>query len=165
VTSKLEQIIAAVVTELEVLIPGINSRIGAKHIQSAQDTLPRVVWVPSSVERFEANDAPGQMQPRAFASRIMLVEVHLWAKTYEGIDALINDVALALRRKAVGAHTITTGAWKSEDGGGQSHQSSAYALLVEIRVPLTERPKTLVSPVTPELTPVAQFPAGDVDNP
>jgi hypothetical protein len=148
--------------------------LGADHLSDAQSA-PAIVWVPLGAKRIE--QMPGGMRaprvrklvapdvvpgvgedvstgrvqdPQMIATRAEEIEIHVWGKTFQDSERLLNHFVAAMRVQLTGArfHLISTD-WTL----GQQAKSKGYNVCLfhcAVDVPFTYEPQAVAKyPLTP----------------
>lgn len=98
---------------------------------------PRIVWrVVNGVH--EGTNRPG-LNPRPLFTRRLDIEAHLWGRDEEQAELLLEHVARAVQKAAVGAFTPAREEWPAQDDDRRSHNvKGAYCLMTfEALIPVT----------------------------
>lgn len=167
--SRLALVQAAIQQALAVAWPEVTHRIGSGWLANHEDPNPRIVWVPPlpGKERFEAPDYVGQV-PQAFRTRVMPVELHCSAATFDDVDQLGHDLSAVLHRLLVGNYELIAAGFASENEAELAQSEHVYVLQVELRFPIVDQLRgqstELVTVETTQLASKIQLPGGDEDD-
>ena len=173
----------AVQTEMATHVSGLISHIGEEWLK-AEETTPRVVWVPTGTDGYsspigQGGDQAGQPlgNPRPLWTCNENLEIHLWAASVDAngaetapganlaaCESLRQEFIRAFHNQTWGSYKLTTGKWFSPVMGAQVRFGVLYVLSLQVRVPMTratDTTATLVSfnPTTYKIT----FPNGDTE--
>jgi hypothetical protein len=126
--------------------PTLGLKVGERHL-GANDAHTRIVWVPSDDSFAPAVQVGGN--PRAVATRVAGVEVHVWAATMAEAEALVNDLVVAWHGATGRHYDLRGGEWKTagelmNDGFGYLLRLTAHLPIVRA-APVTVRPETTTS--------------------
>jgi len=109
----------------------LTTKIGAQNV-AAQDTPPRVVWVPTSDSYTGARLQ--RTEPRPVKTRNAGLSVHCWAGDLAATAELVNDVVAALHQTAWGNYQIKSGTWVE---AALAAKGMAYVIELTIEIPIT----------------------------
>lgn len=103
---------------------------------------PRVVWRVVQGNH-EGTNRPG-LNPRPLFTRRLDIEAHIWGVDEEQAELLLEHVARAVHKAAVGSYTPAREEWPAQDDDRRSHNvKGAYCLLTfEALVPVTAATQT-----------------------
>ena len=126
--------------------PTLALKVGERFLWE-NDAHTRIVWVPYDDSFGPAVQVCGK--PRAVATRVAGVEVHVWAATLAEAEALLNDLIVAWHGATGGHYDIRGGEWKfagelMNDGVGYLLRLTAHVPIVRA-APVTVRPETTTS--------------------
>ena len=146
----LNRVMSAIWTEFRKLQPNVQVESGKKQI-STNSINPRVVWFPVR-DRFSDSKHPGR-NPKQIKTRETDLEIHLFAKDFDTLDDLINDVTIALTR-IIYNPSILDIRGDYEDPGSELQDGVAYVMTLTLDLVIWERPlgvvkiTTIADPVT-----------------
>jgi hypothetical protein len=152
--------------------------LGADHLSDAQ-TAPAITWVPRGATKIypiagpraptavrlkrpaappsgnpsEQDDTSRVNEPGMYASREEMIDIHVWDKTFEASEALLNHLVACMRIQLTGfSFTPVSTDWTL----GQEQKSKGYNVCIFtciVKVPFTFEPQKVATyPLTLELT-------------
>lgn len=138
----------------------------------------RIVWVPvtTSLAGGKIQTGPGQdLSKRAIYTAMHAIDVHIWAKSTTGDDAVseINALELlmgrflsALRSLAVGSFTVQNAVWSARGSEPDATYGRKLVLRISLQVPVLDYSggTTLITPTSENITvagPTVPTPTGD----
>lgn len=136
--------------------------LGADHLSDAMDA-PAIVWCPIGAEGIEMISGPRAptrrrltteeakeriSDPNELARREELIEIHVFGKTFEKTETLLNHLVASMRVQmtAFSFHPMSTD-WQL----GQADTSKPFHICIfkcKIAVPFTFEPQGVVRPVS-----------------
>lgn len=144
--SKVEQLCEELATEIADAntLPGLTFTFGGAELDR-HGSPPRITWRLVRGEH-EGTTRPGG-NPRPLFNRRLEIEAHLWGADYEQTEAMLEAVARAVQKAAVGSFAPLREEWPAEDDDRRSHSvKGRYCLLTfEALVPVTDATKTTVT--------------------
>jgi hypothetical protein len=149
-TARLARVLAAV----EAQLAGVTFHTGAKYL-AAQDSPPRIVWVPTRDAFGPATK--GGTNPRPLRTRSAGVEAHVWGSDLEATETLVHQVVAALHRAAHGSYEVRQASWEQPEWLDRG-ELCVVALAVAIPVTDDPIPTATVDAVAPD---ASQETAGD----
>jgi hypothetical protein len=148
----LSAIFASVKEEFDAILSGVEWRDGGEHL-GANDSPPRVVWVPTE-DAYSASEIHGDSTyPLATSPRPLLqcdatVEVHLWGRERDETEQIRDAFVASLRRAAGAAFKVTRGFWPVQDAKALVQQGRVYVLTISFPIPILDVVQPLATVTT-----------------
>lgn len=136
ITNVLSRLNAGRVTQLA-------SKVGERFLWE-NDAHTRIVWVPADDSFGPAVQVGGQ--PRAVATRVAGVEVHVWAPDLAEAETLVNDLVVAWHAATGGHYDLRGGEWKT--AGELMNDGIGYLLRLTAHLPVVRAAPAKVRPET-----------------
>lgn len=155
----LEAVLAEVQAAIAAEHPTVTFRFGARWL-AANDPAPRIVWIPLG-ESFQGGPArgPNVGRQRATGARGVRVGVHVWAGTFAGAEALLENVLRCAHKVAVGSYAPGSTDWEPT---GHQDKGEVATLELTLTVPVMDAPDPTVNVDAVELDPAPETPGDGV---
>jgi hypothetical protein len=135
-------VLAAIQSAATPYMPGGTTWKVGKEKVSNEDAAPRVIFAYGPDDEFQgarATRVTGMANPRPLMTRVAKMQAHLWGRTYDETEAMINVLLGAIYATALGSMAILSGGWT--DPSYTAH-GNAYVLTFSLEIPVTEAPAT-----------------------
>lgn len=133
----LSDLLSEIVSDLHADIPALAVRSGRRNLDNAQDALPRLVWIPTTMRFDPAENLGGR--GRQIATRVQRVEVHCWHNDFALTEGLTESVQAALHRAASGSYELIDGVCMSDQGTDVNLRGYVIVFSFDVRLPVLDQ--------------------------